>query len=227
MKHYFLIPSVSSQKLNGNKPPLKTFNKEFPHKFRAELYNFYNKSLITKNRDPYRFIGCRGIEQKFWLNQWGDYLKNKTLCALDRFESDLFKMLRQEPLNEDIWIFCPFHGMIQADELIPNYMISHDAFLPGCGFLKDYWHSKINREIKSKSHQAIFWNLLDNSWPNLDTSVINETILNIKFYEQTNTDLLIFKLVKLVRKNKPKNHQDSLKLLENFGATLHSDHYVL
>ena len=69
MKHYFLIPSVSSQKLNCNNPPLKTFNKEFPHKFRAELHNFYNKSLIAKNRHSYRFIDYRGIEQKFWVNQ--------------------------------------------------------------------------------------------------------------------------------------------------------------
>ena len=62
MTHYFLIPSLSSQRLNGNKPPLKTINKEFPRKFRAELYNFYNKSLIKKNRDPHRFIGYRGVE---------------------------------------------------------------------------------------------------------------------------------------------------------------------
>ena len=106
-------------------------------------------------------------------------------------------------------------------------MLSHDAFLPGCGLLKDYWQSKISREIKSKSHHAIFWNLLDNSWPNLGASVINETLLNIKFYERINNDSLIFKIIKLVRKNKPKNYQDSLKLLENLGAKLHSDHYVL
>ena len=95
MNHYFLIPSVSSQKPNGDKPPLENFDKDFPHKFRAELYQFYNNSLGTKNRDPYRFLGCRGIKQKFWLNEWNNYLKNKTLPALDRFESNLFEMLRK------------------------------------------------------------------------------------------------------------------------------------
>ena len=227
MNHYFLIPSVSSQNPNGDRPPLENFDKDFPHKFRAELYQFYNNSLSTKNRDPYRFLGCRGIKQKFWLNAWNNYLKNKTLPAIDRFESNLFEMLRRESSNQDIWILCPFHGIITAEELIPNYMISNDAFLPGCGFLKDYWQSKIKREIKSKSHHAIFWNFLDNNWPNINNTNINKTLITIKFHERNNSDLSIFKLVKLVRENKPQNYSNALKLLNKLGSKFNSDHHVL
>ena len=100
-------------------------------------------------------------------------------------------------------------------------------FLPGCGFLKDYWQSKIKREIKSKSHHAIFWNLLDNNWPNINKTDIDEAFITIKFHEGNDSDLSILKLVKLVRENKPQNYSNSLKLLNKLGSKFNLDHHAL
>ena len=226
MKHYFLISTTQTQCKGGDLPPVTHFHEGFPFSNRKEIYNFYNKSLESKNKDVYRFLGCRGEEQRYWIQKWNSYLSNPTMFAINRFNSYLFKSLRSISHN-NVWIICPFHGLIQSTEPIPSYHLRPDAFLPGCGYLTNYWTKILAQEIARRAHKGIVWNLLDTPWPGLKMHLDLESYFEIQFKNPSDADEKRLLLINSIESNKPSNYYQSLQIILNLNPSQHPDHFLL
>lgn len=229
MKHYFLISATQIQSKGGHLPPVERFCEGFPFTNRKEIYNFYIKSLESKNRDVYRFLECRGEEQKYWIQQWNAYLLSPTMIAINRFDSHLFQGLRStcNNLNDNIWIICPFHGLIQLTESIPNYRLRPDAFLPGCGHLTNYWTKILAKEIARRAHQGIVWNLLDTPWPGLKMHLDFESYFEIQFKNPSDADEKRLLLINNIESNKPSSYYESLQMILDLDPSQLPDHFLL
>lgn len=228
MNHYFLISASDLKFTGGSAPPLENFSKNFPMLNRRELYSFYQKSLQTANRDAYRFVGCRGNQQKYWLDQWNGYLTNLTLTATDRFDCTLFQGLKNSSkFFEDIWILCPFHGLIEPNELLPSYNLRPDAFLPGCGFLIDYWVKILAGILAERVNDGILWNLLKYPWPGISKYLQFESYFEIKFSDKRTAEKQRLKLIEDIRLNPPHNHYKALQFLIEMKPIQQSNTFVL